>query len=41
VEDLPILITKLERMKVRELVDGQFVLHGNWQGSSLGTVMTV
>lgn len=41
VEDLPILITKLERMKVRELIDRHFVLHGNWQGSSLGTVVTV
>ena len=41
VEDLPILIAKLERMKVRELADQHFRLHGNWQGCSLGTVVTV
>ena len=41
VEDLPILIAKLERMKVRELADRHFRLHGNWQGCSLGTVVTV
>jgi transposase len=41
VEDLPILIAKLERMKVREMVDRHFVSHGNWQGCSLGTVVTV
>jgi transposase len=41
VEDLPILIAKLERMKVRELVDRHFMPHGNWQGCSLGTVVTV
>jgi transposase len=41
VEDLPVLIAKLERMKVRELVDRHFVAHGNWQGCSLGTVATV
>ncbi len=41
VEDPPILIAKLERMKVRELVDQHFVPHGNWQGGSLGTVAVV
>lgn len=41
VEDLPIVIAKLERMKVREYVDQHFVSHGNWQGCSLGTVVTV
>jgi transposase len=41
VEDLPVLIAKLERMKVCELVDRHFVPHGNWQGCSLGTVATV
>jgi len=40
VEDLPILIAKLERMKVRELADQNFVPYGNWQGCSLGTVVT-
>lgn len=41
VEDLPILIAKLERMKVREVVDRHFMPHGNWQGCSLGTVVAV
>lgn len=41
VEDLPILIAKLERMKIRELVDRHFIPHGNWQGCSLGTVVVI
>jgi len=41
VEDLPILIAKLERMRVRELADRHFMPHGNWQGCSLGIVVTV
>jgi transposase len=41
VEDLPILIAKLERMKIRELIDRHFKPHGNWQGCSLGTVVVV
>jgi len=41
VADLPILIANLERMKVRALASRHFVLHGNWQGCSLGTVVTV
>lgn len=41
VEDLPILIAKLERMKVCEIIDRHFIPHGNWQGCSLGTVVTI
>jgi transposase len=41
VEDLPILIAKLERMRICELVDRHFMPHGNWQGCSLGTVVSV
>lgn len=41
VEDRPILIAKLEQMKIRELTERHFKPHGNWQGCSLGTLMVV
>jgi transposase len=41
VEDLPILLAKLERMRIRELVDRHFKTHGNWQGCNLGTLVVV
>lgn len=41
VEDLPILLAKLERMRIRELVDRHFKTHGNWQGCSPGTLVVI
>ena len=41
VDDIPVLIGKLERMRVRELADQHFKPHGNWQGCSVGQVVEV
>jgi transposase len=41
VDDIPILIAKLERMRIRELAGQHFVPHGNWRGSSVGQVVLV
>lgn len=40
VDDIPVLLTSLDRMGVAELVDAHFVTHGNWQGISLGKTIT-
>src|SRR6267142_172937 len=41
IDDIPILLAQLKRMQVGALVDEYFPTHGNWQGLSLGTVVTV
>lgn len=41
VEDIPVLIAKLERMKVQELVGRHFIPHGNWRGCHVGQVVLV
>lgn len=41
VEDIPVIIAKLERMKIQELVERHFVPHGNWRGCSVGQVALV
>jgi len=41
VEDIPVIIAKLERMKVQELVGQHFVPHGNWRGCGVGQVVLV
>jgi hypothetical protein len=46
VDDIPLLLTQLDRMGVQELLDSlsetlreqHFPTHGNWQGLSLGQV---
>ena len=38
VDDLPILLTQIERMGVKKLIDKHFPTHGNWQGKSLGSI---
>ena len=40
VDDIPVLIAEMKRMGIAELVDGNFATHGNWQGISLGQVVT-
>ena len=40
VDDIPILTASLEHMGFSELVDEYFVPHGNWQGLSVGQVLT-
>src|SRR5882762_10110943 len=41
VEDIPVLMAKLERMKVSELAEAHFEAHGNWRGSNVGQVVQV
>jgi transposase len=41
VDDMPLLLAQLERMQVAKLLDGCFPTHGNWQGLSLGQVVSV
>jgi transposase len=36
VDDIPVLIAKMNRIGLAELLDEQFPTHGNWQGMSLG-----
>jgi transposase len=41
VDDMPLLLAQLDRMQVAKLLDGCFPTHGNWQGLSLGQVVSV
>ena len=40
VDDFPILVAQMKDMGVPEMLDGQFPVHGNWQGLSLGWTAT-
>src|SRR5439155_15634007 len=41
IDDVPLLLTQLDRMQVAKLLDRHFPTHGNWQGLSLGMVSVV
>ncbi len=41
VDDIPVLLTQLERMGVKELIDKHFPKHGNWEGESLGSIAII
>ena len=41
VDDVPLLLSQLDRMTVSFLLDRHFQTNGNWQGLSLGTVTSV
>ncbi|BDA70062.1 unknown protein [Calothrix sp. PCC 7716] len=41
VDDIPVLLTQLERMGVKQLIDKHFPTHGNWEGESLGSVAII
>jgi transposase len=41
VDDLPLLLAQLKEMRVPELLNESFPPHGNWQGLSLGHLVTV
>nr|WP_245912494.1 hypothetical protein [Calothrix elsteri] len=41
VDDIPVLLTQLERMGVKQLLDKHFSTHGNWQGESLGSIAII
>lgn len=39
VDDIPLLLSQMEKLNLSELADEHFKGHGNWQGLSLGKVM--
>lgn len=41
VDDIPLLLAQPERMQVAKLLDECFPTHGNWDGLSLGQVVSV
>jgi transposase len=41
VDDLPVLMKLLERMRVAEALDQAFPTHGNWHGPSLGSIVVI
>jgi transposase len=41
VDDIPLILSELERMGVCQLLDARFPTHGNWDGLSLGCVGSV
>ena len=41
VDDIPVLLTQIERMGVQKLIDKNFPTHGNWRGQSLGNVVVI
>jgi transposase len=41
VDDIPLLLAQLDRMQVAKLLDECFPTHGNWDGLSLGQVVSV
>lgn len=41
IDDVPILLTQLERIQVVRLLDRHFPTHGNWQELSLGMISMV
>lgn len=41
VDDIPILLAHMIKMGLPQLLDEHFVVHGNWQGLSLGWTTTV
>ncbi|MEO0539139.1 MAG: DUF4277 domain-containing protein [Cyanobacteria bacterium P01_A01_bin.123] len=40
VDDIPLLLSQMQTLGLRELLDEHFVPHGNWQGVSLGNVVS-
>jgi len=41
VDDMPLLLAQRQRMGLPALLDDHFPTHGNWQGLSVGWVMTI
>lgn len=41
VDDIPLLLEQMQRMRLPALLDDHFPTHGNWQGLSLGWVSTI
>ena len=40
VDDIPLILSKMQTLGLSELLDEHFVPHGNWQGLSLGNVVS-
>lgn len=40
VDDIPLLLSQMQTLGLNELLDEHFVPHGNWQGLSLGSVVS-
>ena len=40
-DDIPLLLAQMEKMKVAQLLDKYFPMHGNWQGLSLGQTVVI
>src|SRR5438105_1295308 len=41
VDDIPLLLTQMDRMGLAALLDAHFPTHGNWQGVAFGRVATI
>jgi transposase len=41
VDDIPVLLTQIQKMGIGKLIDKHFPTHGNWQGESLGSVAVI
>ena len=41
VDDIPLLLTQMDRMGLAALLDTHFPTHGNWQGLTFGRVATI
>jgi transposase len=41
IDDIPLLLTQMQRMGLPTLLDAHFPMHGNWQGLSPGWVTTI
>jgi transposase len=41
VDDIPLLLAQIQKMKIPSLLNTHFPTHGNWQGPSLGEVSAV
>jgi len=39
VDDIPLLLSQMQKVGLSELVDEYFKTHGNWKGLSLGKVV--
>ena len=40
-DDIPVIYSQLESLKLRELIDASIEPHGNWQGISLGELLSI
>ena len=41
IDDVPLIVAQLQKMRVASLLDKYFPPHGNWQGLSLGNIVVL